>query len=93
MPDAVMHLAAESHVDRSIDRPEVFIETNVNGTFHLLEAARYYYNGRPKTFRLHHVSTDEVFGSLPIDHSIKFTEDTSYKPRSPYSAQKQVRTT
>ena len=90
MPDAVMHLAAESHVDRSIDRPEAFIETNVNGTFHLLEAARYYWQacGRPKTFRLHHVSTDEVFGSLPIDHSIKFTEDTSYKPRSPYSASK-----
>ena len=76
--------------DRSIDRPEAFIETNVNGTFHLLEAARYYWQacGRPKTFRLHHVSTDEVFGSLPIDHSIKFTEDTSYKPRSPYSASK-----
>ena len=89
-PDAVMHLAAESHVDRSIDGPADFIETNVNGTFNLLEAARVYWNGlgKPDTFRFHHVSTDEVFGSLPSDPSVQFTEDTKYDPRSPYSASK-----
>ena len=66
-PDAVMHLAAESHVDRSIDGPAAFIETNVNGTFNMLEAARSYWqaHGKPDTFRFHHISTDEVFGSLP----------------------------
>ena len=65
-PDAVMHLAAESHVDRSIDGPADFIETNINGTFNMLEAARSYWQaqGRPDTFRFHHISTDEVFGSL-----------------------------
>ncbi|MEO0467939.1 MAG: GDP-mannose 4,6-dehydratase, partial [Pseudomonadota bacterium] len=65
-PDAVMHLAAESHVDRSIDGPGDFIETNITGTFNLLEAARKYWDaaGRPETFRFHHVSTDEVFGTL-----------------------------
>ncbi|RWR49825.1 dTDP-glucose 4,6-dehydratase [Sinirhodobacter ferrireducens] len=89
-PDAVMHLAAESHVDRSIDGPGDFIETNVIGTFNMLEAARKYWTeaGRPETFRFHHISTDEVFGSLPKDPSIKFTEDTPYDPRSPYSASK-----
>ena len=89
-PDAVMHLAAESHVDRSIDGPSDFIETNVNGTFNLLEAARSYWQtiGKPKSFRFHHISTDEVFGSLPSDPSVRFTEETPYDPRSPYSASK-----
>ncbi|MFC5739551.1 dTDP-glucose 4,6-dehydratase [Sinirhodobacter huangdaonensis] len=89
-PDAVMHLAAESHVDRSIDGPGDFIETNVTGTFNMLEAARKYWTeaGRPETFRFHHISTDEVFGSLPNDPRVKFTEDTPYDPRSPYSASK-----
>ena len=89
-PDAVMHLAAESHVDRSIDGPASFIETNVNGTFNMLESARSYWHahGKPETFRFHHVSTDEVFGSLPSDPSDQFTEETSYDPRSPYSASK-----
>lgn len=87
-PDAVMHLAAESHVDRSIDGPASFVETNVLGTFHLLEAARAYWVGRgkPDSFRFHHISTDEVFGSL--GPTGKFTEETSYSPRSPYSASK-----
>jgi dTDP-glucose 4,6-dehydratase len=89
-PDAVMHLAAESHVDRSIDDPSDFIETNITGTFNLLEAARSYWQtiGKPKSFRFHHISTDEVFGSLPSDPSIRFTEETHYDPRSPYSASK-----
>ena len=89
-PDAVMHLAAESHVDRSIDGPGDFIETNVTGTFQLLEAARKYWAGRgkPAEFRFHHISTDEVFGSLPPDPAVRFTEDTPYDPRSPYSASK-----
>ena len=89
-PDAVMHLAAESHVDRSIDGPGAFIETNVTGTYNLLEAARAYWTaaGRPEGFRFHHISTDEVFGSLPDDASVKFTEETPYDPRSPYSASK-----
>ena len=89
-PDAVLHLAAESHVDRSIDGPSNFIETNVNGTFNILEAARTFWNaqGKPTTFRFHHVSTDEVFGSLPNDPALKFTEDTPYAPRNPYSASK-----
>jgi len=89
-PDAVMHLAAESHVDRSIDGPADFIETNVSGTFNMLEAARtnWQANGKPGTFRFHHISTDEVFGSLPNDPSKKFTEQTPYDPRSPYSASK-----
>ncbi len=87
-PDAVMHLAAESHVDRSIDGPAAFIETNVLGTFNLLEAARAYWTaqGRPPEFRFHHVSTDEVFGSL--GPTGQFTEATPYDPRSPYSASK-----
>ena len=89
-PDAVMHLAAESHVDRSIDGPTDFIETNVNGTFNMLEAARSYWqaHGKPETFRFHHISTDEVFGSLPSDPSAQFNEETPYDPRSPYSASK-----
>ena len=89
-PDAVMHLAAESHVDRSIDMPGDFIETNITGTFNMLEAARKYWveNGKPESFRFHHISTDEVFGSLPQDPEVLFTEDTSYDPRSPYSASK-----
>ncbi|UMA64726.1 dTDP-glucose 4,6-dehydratase [Roseivivax marinus] len=91
-PDAVMHLAAESHVDRSIDGPGTFIETNVMGTFHLLEAARAYWQekGRPESFRFHHISTDEVYGSLGPNPETdgQFTEDTPYDPRSPYSASK-----
>lgn len=89
-PDVVMHLAAESHVDRSIDGPADFIETNIVGTFNMLEAARSYWeaNGHSTDFRFHHISTDEVFGSLPSDKSEMFTEDTAYDPRSPYSASK-----
>ena len=89
-PDTVMHLAAESHVDRSIDGPVIFIETNVLGTFNMLEAARTYWQacGKPETFRFHHISTDEVFGSLPHDPAVQFTEETPYDPRSPYSASK-----
>ena len=85
-----MHLAAESHVDRSIDGPRDFIDTNITGTFNMLEAARAYWSqlGRPKSFRFHHVSTDEVFGSLASDPAIQFTEETPYDPRSPYSASK-----
>lgn len=90
-PDAVMHLAAESHVDRSIDGPSDFVRTNVVGTFTLLEEARRYYGaltGAAKAgFRFHHVSTDEVFGAL--EHGDPpFTETTPYDPRSPYSASK-----
>ena len=89
-PDAVMHLAAESHVDRSIDCPHKFIETNVHGTLNMLEAARSYWFERDcfDDFRFHHVSTDEVFGSLPNDRDVKFTEETPYDPRSPYAASK-----
>lgn len=87
-PDAIMHLAAESHVDRSIDGPGEFIETNITGTYTLLEAARSYWaaQGKPDTFRFHHISTDEVFGTLG-DTGL-FTEETPYDPRSPYSASK-----
>jgi dTDP-glucose 4,6-dehydratase len=89
--DAVMHLAAESHVDRSIDGPGVFVETNVVGTVRLLDAALAYWRGLPAdrrdNFRFHHVSTDEVFGDLPFDTGI-FTEETAYAPSSPYSASK-----
>lgn len=89
-PDVVMHLAAESHVDRSIDGPGDFIETNITGTYNMLEAARHFWvsRGKPESFRFHHISTDEVFGSLPADPSVQFTEDTPYDPRSPYSASK-----
>ncbi len=90
-PDAVMHLAAETHVDRSIDGPAAFVHSNIVGTFTLLQAAREYWNGldapAKQRFRLHHVSTDEVFGALgPADPP--FTETTAYDPRSPYSASK-----
>ena len=90
-PDAVMHLAAESHVDRSIDGPGEFVRTNVVGTFVMLDAARQYYASLPPNrrdaFRFHHVSTDEVFGALSHDDP-PFTETTPYDPRSPYSASK-----
>ncbi|MBF4237664.1 GDP-mannose 4,6-dehydratase, partial [Vibrio anguillarum] len=90
-PDAVMHLAAESHVDRSIDGPVAFIETNIVGTYTLLEAAREYWNTLNDTskqaFRFHHISTDEVYGDLDGTDDL-FTETTSYKPSSPYSASK-----
>lgn len=89
--DGVIHLAAESHVDRSIDRPGAFIETNVIGTYSLLQAARSYRDtlsaDRKERFRFHHVSTDEVFGELPLDRGL-FTETTAYAPTSPYSASK-----
>lgn len=87
-PDAVMHLAAESHVDRSIDGPGNFIETNITGTYNMLEAARSFWvaRGKPDTFRFHHISTDEVYGSL--GETGLFTEETAYDPRSPYSASK-----
>ena len=89
-PDAVMHLAAESHVDRSISGPAAFIETNIVGTYTLLEAAREYWGGLPaerkSAFRFHHISTDEVYGSLGENGF--FTEDSAYRPNSPYSASK-----
>ncbi len=87
-PDAVMHLAAESHVDRSIDGPADFIDTNITGTFNMLEAARRHWQAtdKPEGFRFHHISTDEVFGSL--GDTGQFTEDTPYAPNSPYSASK-----
>jgi dTDP-glucose 4,6-dehydratase len=90
-PDAVMHLAAESHVDRSIDGPSDFMQTNIIGTFTLLEVARSYWSALPENkksaFRFHHISTDEVYGDLEgTDHL--FTEETSYEPSSPYSASK-----
>ena len=89
-PDAIIHLAAESHVDRSIDKPAAFIETNVVGTYTMLEAARAYWQGldadRKARFRFHHVSTDEVFGSL--GETGLFDEDTAYHPNSPYAASK-----
>ncbi|WP_439842392.1 dTDP-glucose 4,6-dehydratase [Aeromonas taiwanensis] len=97
-PDAVMHLAAESHVDRSISGPAAFIETNIVGTYTLLEAARHYWQALPAprqaAFRFHHVSTDEVYGDLPHpdEHGAAplplFTEQTPYAPSSPYSASK-----
>ncbi|SIQ50752.1 dTDP-glucose 4,6-dehydratase [Shewanella morhuae] len=96
-PDAVMHLAAESHVDRSITGPSDFIQTNIVGTYTLLESTREYWNGlseqAKKAFRFHHISTDEVYGDLPHpdeqDGELPlFTENTSYAPSSPYSASK-----
>lgn len=90
-PDAIMHLAAESHVDRSIDGAAAFIQTNILGTYHLLEAALEYWRALPadrqSLFRFHHVSTDEVYGDLPFDDTV-FREDTPYRPSSPYSASK-----
>lgn len=87
-PDAVMHLAAETHVDRSIDGPGAFIDTNITGTYNLLQAARGHWQaqGKPETFRFHHVSTDEVYGTL--GPTGLFTEDTAYAPNSPYAASK-----
>jgi dTDP-glucose 4,6-dehydratase len=89
-PDIVMHLAAESHVDRSIDGPAAFIQTNVIGTF-TLEAARHYWSGlgeaQKQAFRFHHISTDEVYGDLHGTDDL-FTEETPYAPSSPYSASK-----
>ncbi|MEN3931044.1 dTDP-glucose 4,6-dehydratase [Microvirga sp. W0021] len=89
-PDVVMHLAAESHVDRSIDGPRVFIETNVLGTFTMLQESLRYWRSldgeKAKTFRFHHISTDEVFGSLGATGM--FSEETAYDPRSPYSSSK-----
>ncbi len=87
-PDAVMHLAAESHVDRSIDGPAAFLNTNILGTYQMLESARAYWiaKGRPTGFRFHHISTDEVYGSLGPEGM--FTETTPYAPNSPYSASK-----
>jgi len=89
--DIVMHLAAESHVDRSIDGPDTFIQTNIVGTFQMLNAARGYFESlsgeKRGRFRFHHISTDEVFGDLPFDSGI-FTEETPYHPSSPYSASK-----
>lgn len=100
-PDMVMHLAAESHVDRSIDGPSDFIQTNIVGTYNLLEAARAYWSSlsdeRKQVFRFHHISTDEVYGDLPHPDDLEdpalaaeylFTESTSYAPSSPYSASK-----
>ena len=90
-PDAIMHLAAESHVDRSIDGPAAFIQTNIVGTYSLLESTRAYWLGlsaeRKAAFRFHHISTDEVYGDL---HGVDdlFTETTPYAPSSPYSASK-----
>ena len=90
-PDIVMHLAAESHVDRSIDGPGEFIQTNIVGTYVLLEEARNYWSSlndeKKQNFRFHHVSTDEVYGDLEVDGGL-FTEETSYAPSSPYSASK-----
>ncbi|MFG6668610.1 dTDP-glucose 4,6-dehydratase [Halomonas sp. HNIBRBA4712] len=93
-PDVVMHLAAESHVDRSIDGPAAFIQTNIVGTYTLLEAARQYWNGlkerapeKAAGFRFHHISTDEVYGDLEGPEDL-FTEETPYAPSSPYSASK-----
>ena len=89
-PNIIMHLAAESHVDRSIDGPSEFIQTNIIGTYNLLEASRSYWsklhNKYREEFRFHHISTDEVFGSLGMQGA--FTENTRYDPRSPYSASK-----
>lgn len=98
-PDAIMHLAAESHVDRSITGPAAFIESNIVGTYILLEAARNYWNGlstdKKSAFRFHHISTDEVYGDLPHPDEVPagselslFTEQTAYAPSSPYSASK-----
>ena len=90
-PNCVMHLAAESHVDRSIDGPSSFVDTNIVGTFRLLEVARHYYEtldeAKRDQFRFHHISTDEVYGDLDVEEGL-FTEETPYSPSSPYSASK-----
>lgn len=89
--DAILHLAAESHVDRSLDGPNLFVETNIVGTVSVLQAALCHWRGlsqaKQAAFRFHHVSTDEVFGDLPFDDSL-FSEESPYKPSSPYSASK-----
>ena len=96
-PDVVMHLAAESHVDRSIDNPDAFIQTNIVGTYNLLDKTRHYWNNlqadKKQSFRFHHISTDEVFGDLPHPSNFDgqlplFTETSPYAPSSPYSASK-----
>lgn len=94
-PDMVMNLAAESHVDRSIDDPSSFIQTNIVGTFNLLEEARRYWKKqsslnpqKAENFKFHHISTDEVFGDLALNETEKFSEETPYAPSSPYSASK-----
>ena len=87
-PDSVMHLAAESHVDRSIEHSSIFIESNIIGTFNMLEASRFYFEeSKNNLFKFHHISTDEVYGDLENDGTF-FTEETSYAPSSPYSASK-----
>lgn len=91
-PDCIMHLAAESHVDRSIDKPAEFLQTNIIGTYTLLNASLNYWKtlstNKRNLFRFHHISTDEVYGDLPNDPDILFTENTAYAPSSPYSATK-----
>jgi len=91
-PDIIMHLAAESHVDRSIENPRDFLDTNILGTFNLLTVSKAYWENLPEdrkaTFRFHHISTDEVYGDLPEDPKVLFTETTPYAPSSPYSASK-----
>lgn len=89
-PDCMIHLAAESHVDKSINIPSDFIDTNILGTFNLLEAARAYWTSKDyfSQFRFVHVSTDEVYGSLPLNTNRKFNEESCYNPNSPYSASK-----
>ena len=85
--DKIIHFAAESHVDNSIKNPDAFIQTNINGTHSLLKIALAQYKKKPN-FHFHHISTDEVFGDLPLEGNEKFTEDTPYNPSSPYSASK-----
>jgi dTDP-glucose 4,6-dehydratase len=89
-PDSVMHFAAESHVDRSIDNPGDFIQTNIVGTFNMLEVSRHHWLQKEciEDYKFHHISTDEVYGSLTNDNSSFFTESSPYNPRSPYSASK-----
>jgi dTDP-glucose 4,6-dehydratase len=87
-PDAVMHLAAESHVDRSIEEPNIFIDTNIIGTLNLLEAARSFLQDNPKKFIFHHISTDEVYGDLGKNSTSLFKETSNYNPSSPYAASK-----
>ena len=90
LPDCVVHFAAESHVDRSISGAEVFIDSNIVGTFRLLNSSLRYWErtGKKKGFKFLHVSTDEVYGSLPLDPNVRFVETTPYSPNSPYSASK-----
>src|SRR5690606_17123611 len=91
-PEAVMHLAAESHVDNSIRRPDVFIQSNIVGTYTLLETARQYVEQlnptQAKLFRFHHVSTDEVYGDVGLNNTQRYCEEAPYRPSSPYAASK-----